>query len=119
MWKLAGRALRAHQVLDTLREEGRPRPRDRPHPCWSSQCPGRAGTPLRHHVPPALNAVFPLPLGGHCHAPAPGEAESAGVLSCVCPEASPWGSSPAPGSELSSAAGVGHGVGEGEPSEPS
>ena len=47
---------------------------------------------------------FPLPLGGHCHAPAPGEAESAGVLSCVCPEASPWGSSPAPGSELSSAA---------------
>ena len=70
-------------------------------------------------LPPALNAVFPLPLGGHCHAPAPGEAESAGVLSCVCPEASPWGSSPAPGSELSSAAGVGHGVGEGEPSEPS
>ena len=48
-----------------------------------------------------------------------GEAESAGVLSCVCPEASPWGSSPAPGSELNSAAGVGHGVGEGEPSEPS
>ena len=44
-----------------------------------------------------------------------GEAESAGVLSCVCPEASPWGSSPAPGSELSSATGVGHGVGEGEP----
>ena len=27
MWKLAGRALQAHQVLDTLREEGRPRPR--------------------------------------------------------------------------------------------
>ena len=40
-----------------------------------------------------------------------GEAESAGLLSCVRPEASPWGSSPAPGSELSSAAGVGHGVG--------
>ena len=46
-----------------------------------------------------------------------GEAESAGLLSCVCPEASLWGLSPAPGSELSSAAGVGHGVGEGEPSE--
>ena len=66
--------------------------RDRSRPCGSPQRPGHAGTPPRHHVPPALNAGFPFPPGGRCHAPARGEAESAGLLSCACPEASLWGS---------------------------
>lgn len=31
---------------------------------------GMRGLLEASRVPPALNAVFPLPLGGHCHAPA-------------------------------------------------
>lgn len=97
----------------SVRSGGRGR-RDRPSPCGSRGVLG-----VRGHPRASRSSCSQCCLSSSPWRHLAGEAESAGLLSCVCPEASPWDSAPAPGSEPRSAAGLGPGAGEGEPCEPS
>ena len=67
----------------------------------------------------ALTSVSPLPLGGHCWAPARRGSRVSRSAGLFVSRSLPVALAPAPGAEPSSAAGVGGGIGEGEPSNPS
>lgn len=66
----------------------------------------------------ALTAVSPLPLGGHCRAPARRGSRVSRSAGLFVSRSLPVGLAPAPGSEPSSAAGVGVVLAKGSPAIP-